>query len=304
MKNGLITLNIWQNISDAVKRCRTKSFVAVAYFGQGGSKMLPLKKGSKLVVDASEKAVKTGQTSPEELLLLYNKGVNIYSHSNLHAKVFVIGNQLFIGSTNVSQYSAKTLREAVLTSKETGLIKEAKSFIESLCQFDLGPEMLKKLAKIYNPPKVPGDKRRKQKQTNPRDENIPNVFVFNINLIDYPEGHETILAQGAKEAGKKRINKKRHTLDDFNSGNDIKFKLGDIAIQVINEGHKTFVSPPALMLHKKYWKKNNSYFVYLEVPNRRRKSIESVNKLMGNKSWSREGKKGPAIARKLISLWN
>ena len=87
----LITKKIWSTITKAVKLSKTKSIVAVAYFGQNGSSMLPIKKGSTLLVDASEKAVKSGQTCPDELLKLYQKGVHIYSLENLHAKLFVIG---------------------------------------------------------------------------------------------------------------------------------------------------------------------------------------------------------------------
>jgi response regulator of citrate/malate metabolism len=51
----LITKNIWATLTKAAKLSKTKSMVAVAYFGQQGSSMLPLKKGSMLLVDASEK---------------------------------------------------------------------------------------------------------------------------------------------------------------------------------------------------------------------------------------------------------
>jgi len=71
MSVKLITEGIWDEITLAVKKSKIKSFVAVAYFGQNGAEMLPLNEGSVLLVDASEKAVKSGQTSPNELLKLY-----------------------------------------------------------------------------------------------------------------------------------------------------------------------------------------------------------------------------------------
>ena len=130
----LITNNIWQTLTSALKNTNGKSIVAVAYFGQNGAKMLPLKKGDILVVDASEKALKTGQTCPDELLKLYNKGVQVYSFDNLHAKLFLIGNVLYCGSTNVSGNSAKRLKEAILTTNDKIAIEDAKTFIKSLCQ--------------------------------------------------------------------------------------------------------------------------------------------------------------------------
>ena len=95
--------------------------------------MLPLPKGSKLVVDASKAAVGSGQTNPSELLILLKKGVEIYSYAGLHAKVFVIGSQLFIGSTNVSGRSQERLQEAAFHTRERAIVGEARDFVKSLC---------------------------------------------------------------------------------------------------------------------------------------------------------------------------
>ena len=86
-----------------MKKKPSGCFVAVAYFGTGASKLLPLRKGSTLIVDMSQAAVGSGQTNPSEILKLVNRGVDVHSVNNLHAKVFAVGNQAFVGSTNVSQ---------------------------------------------------------------------------------------------------------------------------------------------------------------------------------------------------------
>jgi len=49
--------------------------MAVAYFGKGASRLLPLTAGSRLVVDASECAVASGQTCPADLIKLVARGV-------------------------------------------------------------------------------------------------------------------------------------------------------------------------------------------------------------------------------------
>jgi hypothetical protein len=66
----------WHRITALVKRRPSRCQVAVAYFGTGASKLLPLRKGSTLVVDLSKRAVGTGQTKPSEVLKLVNKGVD------------------------------------------------------------------------------------------------------------------------------------------------------------------------------------------------------------------------------------
>lgn len=66
----LLTGNIWSELTKTVRKSRLKSIVAVAYFGKNAANMLPLSKGSVLLVDASVTALKNGQTCPDELLKL------------------------------------------------------------------------------------------------------------------------------------------------------------------------------------------------------------------------------------------
>src|SRR4051794_33416057 len=114
MKNQLLTTGVWKSLTAAAKDARKPAYVAVAYFGQRTSKLLPLPPNSRLVVDASDGAVKSGQTCPADLMRLQKRGVAIYSYQNLHGKVFVFGDVAFVGSTNVSNRSARILVEAAL----------------------------------------------------------------------------------------------------------------------------------------------------------------------------------------------
>jgi 4-hydroxy-3-methylbut-2-enyl diphosphate reductase IspH len=75
MHTEFLGSDIWSAIRTEAKQYQGKSFVAVAYFGTGASKRLPLKKESILVVDATDRAVKSGQTNPSELKKLQDKGV-------------------------------------------------------------------------------------------------------------------------------------------------------------------------------------------------------------------------------------
>src|ERR1700688_4133806 len=78
MKTQFVTKGVWKSLTAAAKAARKPALVAVAYFGQGASKLLPLPAGSCLVVDASESAVKSGQTCPAELKKMQKRGVIIY----------------------------------------------------------------------------------------------------------------------------------------------------------------------------------------------------------------------------------
>src|SRR5688500_16972317 len=105
----LLTQDIWRRLTSAANRARGKADVAVAYFGKGAAALLPLPEGSRLVVDASENAVKGGQTHPKDLKRLYDTGVRVFCCEHLHAKVFLFDRTAFVGSTNASNRSANTL---------------------------------------------------------------------------------------------------------------------------------------------------------------------------------------------------
>ena len=149
MSTEFLGTNIWSRLTAEAKQFNGKSFVAVAYFGTGAAKRLPLKKGSILVVDASDKAVKSGQTNPAELIKLRKLGVRIFSMSNLHAKVFVFGGVAFVGSTNVSENSEDVYSEASIRSSQTSVVSSARQFVRTLAVNEIGPQKLEALLAAY-----------------------------------------------------------------------------------------------------------------------------------------------------------
>lgn len=62
MSTAFITQDVWPQLTKAARGSRQRCAVAVTYFGGGASRLLPLCRGSRLVVDASERAVSSGQT--------------------------------------------------------------------------------------------------------------------------------------------------------------------------------------------------------------------------------------------------
>lgn len=144
--------HIWREITAAAKKA-SRADVAVAYFAEGAAELLPLKKGSRLVVDASLRSVRAGASCPDELLKLQSAGVAIYSAPNLHAKVFAFPRQAFIGSVNASHRSASLLTEAVVVTRDLEIVSGVRRFVGDLARSSkLGPEKLKELAEEYTPP--------------------------------------------------------------------------------------------------------------------------------------------------------
>jgi hypothetical protein len=310
MATTLFTSNIWRTLSTAAHR-RTRSAVAVAYFGQGAAKLLPLRKGSRLVVDASDAAVASGQTCPAELQKLLRRGVRIYTRTNLHAKVFVFGTQAFVGSTNVSDRSARMLREAVVATSDRKVVRTARKFVHGLCMQDLGPEALARLQKIYRPPRVPGAGRRgTAANVKGREGDIPPMRMAQI-IVEDPPKESGEAQKEAQAASKKRMkNPRRHVLDEFWwPGGDSPFAPGDMVVQVVDEGRgQHMVSPPGTVVHKRNWanKSQRATFVFLEKPKRNRMSLKRLAKRLGRgalKRLLRAGRVNRNFVDRLLAAW-
>ena len=170
--------------------------------------MLPLSKGSILLVDASINSLKKGNTCPDELLKLYYKGVHIYSLENLHAKLYIVGKTLYCGSANVSGHSAKHLKETLLKTTDEDSLADAIKYIKSFCRIELGNDEITRLKKFYKPAKFFGG---------PKNETNDNIafHICKLSLIEYSEEEEGQAEKGRAVANKNRVIKSRHRVDEF-----------------------------------------------------------------------------------------
>jgi hypothetical protein len=311
MDATFLTENIWQTLTAAAKK-RITSAVAVAYFGQGAAKLLPLSAGSSLVVDASDAIVKSGQTCPSELKKLLRRGVRIYTRANLHAKVLVFGPKAFIGSTNASHHSARRLREAVIATTNRRIVAAAKKFIYGLCVQELGAETLARLEKIYRPPRFPGGGGKAKGRTarSSQADDLPRVRLAQLRMIEPPPESESADEAGRRTATKRMEKPRRHSLEEFWwSGERSSFLPGEMVVQVLNEGDgRVVVSPPGTVVHTRKWRRGTRKltFIYVEVPKRRRMTLDRLAKRMGRgskKRLSREGQLSRDFAQRLLMAW-
>lgn len=311
MSTELITVGIWKQVTRAANKLRRASLVAVAYFGKGASKLLPLKPRSRLVVDASELAVKSGQTCPAELLKLQKLGVRIFSVPNLHAKLFVFGSRAYIGSTNASNRSANTLIEAIIATTEPEAVQAARRFIKDLCIHELGEEALKALDKIYRMLRIAGNKRQKRKSA--RDivkAELPKLRIQQLDLGYPPEGSEETEAAGERAARRKRTKPRTHVLDEIWWSGNPPFAVGDTILQVVTEDNgRVYVAPAGNVIHTRKWRRGNkrATFTFLEVPNRRRKLRDRLAKQLGygaKKQLMQNGRvRNANLVEKLLAAW-
>jgi PLD-like domain len=312
MKTDFVSEGVWKTITSAARRSRKPALVAVAYFAQGASKLLPLPPNSRLVVDASEGAVKSGQTCPADLKRLQKRGVVIYSYPDLHAKVYAFDGFAFVGSANVSNSSSSRLTEAVIRTTERQVVRSAKEFVQSLCLDELSPSRLDKLAGIYRPPRVPGGGKRPAKALKRKSRSdLPRLFLAQLELIDPPEGSDDAYQKGLLVAKSRRKYGRSYVLDDFSWGKTSLFRPGDKIVQVVNEGgNRRLIDAPADVIHTRKWSRNGRHvkFVYVELPNVRRISLDKLAKRLGygaKKKLNRNGLvRDRVFAGKLLGSWS
>lgn len=298
MASEFLSEDIWKQVSKEARAYRGKSFVAVAYFGTGAAEMLPLKAGSHLVVDASDRAMKSGQTNPAELLKLYEKGVKVFSCKDLHAKVFVFGKTAYVGSANVSSNSAKIYREAVVRASDNSVVGDARRFVQDLALRELGPKEIEKLLAKYVPPK--GGRGSKGKR-GPRKSNLRLRIVFLDDPEDPPEEAKDGITKGEKIAKQLMIDNSRHELDYVWHNYDTKFVKGDVLLRV---WPSEFVSPPSTVLN--VTRTADIVVTHIECPKKHRKSLRSLKAKLSKSAFDRlkrQGIVGETVAKELLKAW-
>jgi hypothetical protein len=311
MSTDFIHSGIWATLTKAARASSQRCYVAVAYFGKGACKMLPLKEGSRLVVDASDLAVKSGQTCPQDLIDLQAIGVEIYSVRNLHAKVFVLGRAAFIGSANASNRSKNQLVEAVIRTTDRLVIEASRQFVNDLRGQELTPEVLKRLNKIYRPPLIPGGNRIPVGFSDKPA--LSNTFIESLDQRkSLSEADQAILDSGWIVAKSRRTGKKRdYEVEDITFAGGTAIVRGDVLFpRVTARGRRDMIEAPSNVLHVKHHRdsKNRKIaFVYVERRICRRRTVQQVAKSLGHgalKRLRKDGKIRDAVfAQRLRNLW-
>ena len=262
----LLEGDIWPEITRAVQREPARCDVAVAYISRAN--LLPMIRGSRLVVDMSERAVRSGQTSPKELLKLIRKGVKVFSIENLHAKVFVVGDRAFVGSTNASQRSASDLVEAVLATTSARTVSACRRWVRELGSESVTPQYTSRMARLYRPPKGFGPGRRGRRRATPLHSDLW-VVPLELEVCDEKERKEE--RRGIAVARRKLSSVDDFRLDDFHwHGAGLEgLRAGTLVVQLVSEaGKKEVVTPVARVIHVRRYIRGTrrNAWIFLEAP--------------------------------------
>ncbi|WP_198046115.1 phospholipase D-like domain-containing protein [Cupriavidus taiwanensis] len=121
---------IWEALRDGAATSKARC-AAIAYLTSADA--LPWAAGDVLVVDASDEAIAAGATAAAALRALYEAQVSIHSLADLHAKVYVFGDEVFSGSANLSSSAQGPQRvEAGVLSRDPQVVRDARSFVLDL----------------------------------------------------------------------------------------------------------------------------------------------------------------------------
>jgi hypothetical protein len=121
--------NLWKEIKRLAKMA-TRCEAAVAYVSNDS--VLKFGAGDTLIVDASDDAIRTRQTSAKVLSAALKRNVKVFSIDGLHSKVFVFDRVAIVGSANISVSSQNVLVEAAVITDHPETVSAARNFIEQL----------------------------------------------------------------------------------------------------------------------------------------------------------------------------
>jgi hypothetical protein len=314
MKNQFLCGQVLPEITKTARQFKKPCKAAVPYFAKGGHRLLPLSRGSKLVVNASESTVRSGQTSPHDLSQMMRRGVRVFSNGKLHAKVFLFGKTAYIGSSNVSHNSAKNLIEAAIRTNDPFVIKEVDKFITDLLIYELTPEHVKELSRIYQPPKFQGRGRRKKTSKRSKWYFIDQPRLKVIKLVDRKRSNleKTAFRNGRGAATKLQKKNREYAYDDVTGSGKLTYNIGDRVVQVLDTAKKegTVVFPPGYIYHinKEKDKKRSAYAVFVQRVKGKKLNIKYVTKKLGRGSRKILDQDGiirsQSFSHSLLKLWS
>ncbi|GBF17385.1 cardiolipin synthetase [Rhodococcus sp. Br-6] len=133
MTQGFFGGHPWEAIAEAVGPARRRH-AAVAFLGADAPRILPMKRGDTLVVNASDSAVRSRATSPAAIAEYLQAGVLVYNERELHAKVIATSRCAVVGSANASTRSRDLALEAVVITEDPTVVSEVKQFVVDLAE--------------------------------------------------------------------------------------------------------------------------------------------------------------------------
>jgi hypothetical protein len=269
-----------------------KCWIAVAFFGKDAGKLVPLNKGSTLVVNLAKETLQAGLTNPSELERLVAAGVDVYNNPDLDAKVFVFPRCAIIGSANATRNSANNLVEAAIEVADEGTIRNCRKFVRSLCQDGpIGPEYLEQLNLLYRPPSSVGPPVEPEVEENSARQEA--FWVVPLDEIEYDRFDKAAEDRGLPKAEAELVvgPYSVETFCTFHGNFRQHVARNDTVTQFMTDGAERVAYPPARVLHLEHYAKKDDPSEWVMVFVEAHKEKESKN--LGRIIWELKRKKCP-----------
>jgi hypothetical protein len=197
---NLVSGHLWKEIRRHAKKSKVKK-AAVAYVSS--DKEVLFGDGDLLIVDASDGAITSGQTSAQVLESAFQRGAELYSHPALHAKVMVFGRVAVIGSANVSVRSVESLVEVAVITDQPSIVAGAHAFLEQLKEQSkrIDEDLLSHMTALEVQPRRYSH--HKRKEINPPACRTWLVAAWPIDLSRYPN-EKRYIQKGIERATKRK----------------------------------------------------------------------------------------------------
>lgn len=200
MNDRFLTGNIWQSVATLLKKkCK---YAAIAYVTSDSN--ITFGKGDILICDASDQAIKCGETSAAVLKRFLKSGAELYSCSGLHAKTLVTDDFAVLGSSNLSASSASNLIEAAIATWRFEQRSQIRAFIQELANISI-PIDSAFVARISRIPVIQRKRHGTASKRLQNDRTANTWIVSTIPLSSTIEDRESDLAEVGYNEAKARI---------------------------------------------------------------------------------------------------
>lgn len=278
----LISNDLWDVIKNYSRKTQ-KSKVASAYLTSNAFEKVPLKKGDILLVAMCKRNLECGSVDPYEVEKYYNKGVKIYNLNNLHAKIYLLGNNVIIGSANLTSNSEKLVEAGIITDNPKAIFN-AKQFFKENCIEPITIGYINLCKKWYKPATFNGFKSKKK--STKFNGQLSNLWVLNTQPIKGDTSKDDVLFENKKKTFNKYItDKTRYKINRIFY--PLKHRVvsnvnkGDIIVEIHKDKTNTEVYYPCRVLGIIKNKKTNKAQLLIEdLINPRTTTWKSFEKLL------------------------
>lgn len=263
--NELLSAGLWKRITKLAKSAKRK-YAAIAYVTDD-TKCL-FRKGDVLVTDASDEAIKSGQTSAAVLNAAWKRKAEIFSVSGLHAKVYVFDRHAVIGSANLSKGSERLIEAALITDQAT-VVSAAREQIDNLK--DMGDPVDEAFISRIN--KIPVQRRlfnSEAKNSRPVEDMVPRTWLVGLKPLGSRYDEDDVEVEG-RAVAEKKVSEKDNSVFSIRFRGKSQFreeaKKGDVIIRIWTEttkGKPAHVFPHAKIVNRVEDAENDVTWLYVE----------------------------------------